>query len=127
MFLFVLAIHTQATEYFVAIDGADDNRGSKEQPFLTIQRAADLMKPGDICYVRGGIYRQVVCPKRSGSERKPIRFEAWPGEVVMLSGTELIEGKWSVHEGRIYKTKVREVFAQLFVDRRMMIEARWPN
>ncbi|MHC4230113.1 MAG: DUF1565 domain-containing protein, partial [Planctomycetota bacterium] len=68
MILFVLAAHTQAGEYFVAIDGADSNHGSRRQPFRTIQKAADSMKPGDTCYVRGGIYRQVIRPKRSGSE-----------------------------------------------------------
>jgi hypothetical protein len=123
----ILTVYTHAGEYFVALDGADSNNGSRQQPFRTIQKAADLMKPGDTCYVRGGLYRQVVRPKRSGSERKPIRFEAWPGEVVVLSGTEPIRGEWSVHKGRIYKTKVREVFDQLFVDGQMMIEARWPN
>lgn len=127
MFFFVLAVHTQAAEYFVAINGSDNNRGSKEQPFLTIQKAADLMKPDDICYVRGGIYRQVVRPMRSGTEGKHIRFEAWPGEVVVLSGTEPIRGNWSIHKGKIYKSPVHEVFDQLFVNGQMMIEARWPN
>jgi hypothetical protein len=125
--LFALTVPAHAAEYFIAMDGSDNNRGSKEQPFLTIQKAADLMKPGDTCYVRGGVYRQVVRPKLSGTREKPIRFEAWPGEVVVLSGTEPIRGNWSVHKGRIYKTKVREVFDQLFVDGQMMIEARWPN
>jgi len=127
MVFFVLAVHTQATEYFVAINGNDSNRGSKEQPFQTIQRSADLMKPGDTCYVRGGLYRQVVRPKLSGTRGKPIGFEAWPGEVVVLSGTESIQGNFSIHKDRIYKIKVHEVFDQLFVDGQMMIEARWPN
>jgi len=127
MVFFVPAVHTQAAEYFVAINGSDNNSGSQEQPFQTIQKAADLMNPGDTCYVGGGIYRQVVRPMRSGTKGKPIRFEARPGEVVVLSGTEPIQGNFSVHKGRIYKTKVREVFDQLFVDGQMMIEARWPN
>jgi len=61
---------------------------------------------------------------RSGTKGETICFEAWPGEVVILSGTEPIQGSFSVHKGRIYKTKVREVFDQLFVDGRMDIEAR---
>jgi len=127
MFFFVLAVHTQAAEYYVAINGSDNNSGSHEQPFQTIQKAADLMKPGDTCYVRSGIYRQVVRPMRSGTEGKHIRFEAWPGEVVVLSGTEPIRGNFSVHKGRIFKSQVHEVFDQLFVNGQMMIEARWPN
>ncbi|MGD8499687.1 MAG: right-handed parallel beta-helix repeat-containing protein [Phycisphaerales bacterium] len=121
------AMHAHAAEYFIATNGADGNFGSQEEPFRTIQKAADMMKPGDTCYVREGVYRQVVRPKYSGSTNKPIRFEAWPGEVVVLSGTKPIRGDWTLHEGKIYKTAVREAFDQLFVDGQMMIEARWPN
>jgi len=85
------------------------------------------MGPGDTCYVREGVYRQVVNPKHSGTAGKPIRFEAWPGEVVILSGTGPLRGQWSVHEGAIYKMKVSRQFDQLFVDGQMMIEGRWPN
>ena len=85
------------------------------------------MKAGDTCYVRGGLYRQVVRLKRSASKDKPIRFIAWPGEVAVLSGTEPIRTKWSPYKGGIYKTTVSNKFDQLFVDGRMMIEARWPN
>jgi hypothetical protein len=120
-------VASQAREYFVATDGADGNSGSQSRPFRTIQKAADLMRPGDTCYVRGGVYRQVVSPKRSGTPGRPIRFEAWPGEVVVLSGTEPIRGRWSLHEGAIYRTTVEGQFDQLFVDGDMMIEARWPN
>lgn len=74
-----LGLHVRAAEYFVALNGADSNSGSQERPFRTIQKAADTMKAGDTCYVRGGLYRQVVRPKRSGSKDKPIRFIAWPG------------------------------------------------
>ena len=114
-------------ERFVAVDGADNNPGTWRRPFRTIQRAADVMRPGDTCYVRGGVYRQVVSPSRSGTQDRPIRFEAWPGEVVILSGTEPVQGSWSAHDGAIFKTRVEQEFDQLFVDGRMMIEARWPN
>ncbi|MHC4189591.1 MAG: right-handed parallel beta-helix repeat-containing protein [Planctomycetota bacterium] len=116
-----------ARDYYVSTRGSDKNLGTREKPFLTIQKAVDKMGAGDTCYVRGGVYREVVQPKRSGRKDKPIRFEAWPGEVVTLSGTKPIRSEWSVHEGNIYRTRVPEDFDQLFVDGRMMIEARWPN
>jgi len=125
--LLALSLQAGGAEYFVASDGADGNSGSEERPFRTIQKAADTMKAGDTCYVRGGVYRQVVRPKGSGSQNKPIRFKAWPGEVVVLCGTEPINGKWSLHKSKIYKTTVTDVFDQFFVNGRMMIEARWPN
>jgi len=107
----VMALQAHAAEYFVAVDGNDSNSGSQERPFFTIQKATDLMKPGDTCYIRGGIYRQVVRLKRSGTQGKPICFVAWPGEVVVLSGTEPIHAQWSRHRGRIYKTTVSDVDA----------------
>ena len=125
--LLALSLQAGGAEYFVALDGSDASNGSRDRPFRTFQKAADTLKPGDTCYVRGGVYRQVARPKRSGSENKPIRFKAWPGEVVVLCGTEPINGNWSLHKGKIYKTTVTDVFDQLFVDGRMMIEARWPN
>jgi len=127
LILLIVACQARAAEYFVALDGSDSNSGSKARPFRTIQKAAGVMGPGDTCFVRAGLYREVIRPKVSGTKDAPIRFTAWPGDVVVLSGAELIEAKWSRHKGSIYKGRVAECFDQLFVDGQMMIEARWPN
>jgi len=74
---FALALHVRAAEYFVAFDGTDSNNGSQERPFRTIQKAADTMKAGDTCYVRSGLYRQVVRLKRSGSKDKPVTLSLY--------------------------------------------------
>jgi hypothetical protein len=113
--------------YFVSVDGKDTSPGTKAKPFRTIQRAANVMGPGDTCVIRGGTYRETVQPTRSGQPDNPIRFVAAEGEKVILDGTEPITGTWTQHSGNIYKTKVAETFEQLFVDRKMMVEARWPN
>ena len=49
-----------ATEYFVAINGSDGNKGSIEKPLKTIQAAADKMSPGDITFIRAGNYFEQV-------------------------------------------------------------------
>jgi len=116
-----------AREYYVSPDGSDRNSGSREAPLATIQKAADAMQPGDTCILRAGVYRQTVRPPRSGRKGQPIRFVAAPGERVVLDGTEPIAGPWTRHKGRIYKARAPEPFEQLFVDGKMMIEARWPN
>ena len=41
-------------EYHVSKKGSDKNEGTKEAPFLTIQRAADIAAPGDIVIVHEG-------------------------------------------------------------------------
>ncbi len=116
-----------AADYFVAPNGHDSAPGSLARPFRTIQHAADIMRPGDTCYVRGGTYRETVTLKRSGRAGAPIRFRAYPGEIPLLDGTEPITGRWLRHKGSIYKTRTPRKFEQLFVNRRMMLEARWPN
>ena len=63
-----------ARDYYVSTVGSDENPGSTEKPFRTIQEAANKMVAGDACYVRGGVYREAVRPKCSGTKDKPICF-----------------------------------------------------
>ncbi|MDW7979060.1 MAG: hypothetical protein RMH97_00620, partial [Verrucomicrobiales bacterium] len=46
------------TTYYVATNGNDLNPGTVELPFATPQRAVTnaALAPGDIIYVRGGVY-----------------------------------------------------------------------
>jgi len=103
------------------------NSGDKDAPLRTIAAAASVAKPGDTCFVRGGVYRESVSLTKSGSKDRPIRFEAFPGEVVTLSGTQKLTGAWTKHKGAIYKTRIARKFIQLFADGELMLEARWPN
>jgi len=122
-----LKLVPSGTEYYVSVKGNDENPGTREKPFRHIQKFADIAQPGDLCLVREGIYRETVRPKNSGRTGDPIRYVAYPGEKVTLSGTELITGEWSKYKGSIYQTKLDLNCEQLFVDGKMMIEARWPN
>ena len=85
-FLLVSASNSLATQYFVDAGAKDVGDGSLEKPFATVQQAADVMQPGDVCIVREGIYREVVRPKNSGTAKGPLVFRAFPGETAMLSG-----------------------------------------
>jgi len=127
MFLTIMAPATLAETCYVSPKGDDSNRGTKTRPFRTIRKAADTMKPGDTCRIRGGTYREAVVLKKSGKAGKPICFIAEKGQTVLLDGTKPIAGKWIKHEGNIYRIKIEAPIEQLFVDRKMMVEARWPN
>ena len=62
-------------EYYVrASNGNDSNSGTSGAPWKTIQRAADVAKPGDTVYVYPGQYGRVVI-KNSGSADKFITFK----------------------------------------------------
>ena len=116
-----------AKNYHVAVEGNDQNPGTKDQPFKTIQKAADVIEAGDVCYVGPGVYRESIRLTESGSSRKPICFVASASANVTIDGTDVIDSKWSLHKGNIYKTHVRHEVKQLFLDGKMLIEARWPN
>ncbi len=116
-----------AAEYFVAPAGSDDAPGTRARPFRTLGKAAALLQPGDTCFLRGGVYRETVRPARSGEPGRPIRFAALPGEIATVSGADLLDARWSPHAGGTYRAETDRQFIQLFVDGRMMPEARWPN
>lgn len=71
------ALH--ATTYFVATTGADTKPGTDAQPFRTIQKAADIVAPGDTVRVRAGVYAERVTIKTSGTPDQPIVFEGERG------------------------------------------------
>ena len=78
-------------EFHVATTGSDHADGSEDRPLRTINRAADLAKPGDTVVVHGGEYREWVQPRRGGlSELRRITYTAAPGEHVVIKGSEQV-------------------------------------
>ena len=126
--LLISSASVQAKDYYVSPQGNDSNPGIITMPFKTIQKAAEIMVAGDVCYIRQGVYHESVSPVNSGEVNRPIRFMAYNGENVILNGAVAIESNWKKYKGKIYKTKVEaDKIEQLFADTAMMIEARWPN
>jgi len=116
--------------YFVSTAGNDNNVGSLSQPFRTIQRAANVALAGDKVEIRAGVYHEDVVPKHSGSAGKPITFEAYNGENVVVSGADRVSG-FSSYGNSIYKASMPWTLGEgndaVYVDGKMMNEARWPN
>jgi hypothetical protein len=118
-----------ATTYYVSTSGSDSQPGSQAKPFRTIQHAAGLMKPGDICLIRGGLYSETVRPKMSGTATAPIIFSAFEGETVLISGADPVKS-WKLDHGNVYSAKWADDLGknnQLLFDGKMVYEARWPN
>ncbi|THF76580.1 carbohydrate binding domain-containing protein [Cohnella fermenti] len=116
--------------YYVSTTGSDiTGDGSLEHPWRTIQRAADLMSAGDTCYIREGVYYETVTVRTSGTGEQALRFAAYPGEDVTVSGADPIAG-WQPDSGDIYAADVSlgsSSERQVFVDGELLTEARWPN
>lgn len=89
--------------YYVSVKGSDAAAGSKEAPFKTINHAAGIAKAGDTVKVFGGVYREWVDPKNSGSdENNRIIYEAVEGETPVIKGSEVITD-WERVEGTVWK------------------------
>ncbi|HSC88994.1 MAG TPA: DUF1565 domain-containing protein, partial [Polyangiaceae bacterium] len=74
-------------DYYVAVDGSDSGPGTIEQPFATLQKAINVAQPGELVYVRGGVYNIVqgtnpatgIHFNKSGrSDTERIRYFAYP-------------------------------------------------
>ncbi len=72
---------------FVAKNGNDANPGTEAQPFLTIQKAANVAVAGDTVCVKSGTYNERVEIKNSGTPGNWITFMAYPGHTVTIDGT----------------------------------------
>jgi len=75
---------------------ADDaGPGTPERPFKTINRAAQVLEPGQRVVVLSGVYRERITPKRGGtSPSKMIRYQAGPHAEVVIKGSRVLETTW---------------------------------
>ena len=80
---------------YVACDdpkASDENDGSIDAPFKTLDRAAKEAVPGTKVIIRGGIYRECLSPRKGGSdEEHMISYEAYPGEEVIIRASEQVK------------------------------------
>ncbi|MET0414960.1 MAG: DUF1565 domain-containing protein, partial [Actinoplanes sp.] len=94
------------SELHVATTGSDSADGSADQPFRTINRAAEVAVAGDTIVVHEGEYREWVKPRRGGlSDLRRITYQAAPGEHVVIKGSERVTG-WVQAGGTVWKVTV---------------------
>lgn len=78
-------------------EASDKNPGTAEQPFKTINQAAEILKPGEKVIVHAGVYREFLRPENGGiGKSKMIAYETAKGEKVVISGAETVKSEWSV-------------------------------
>lgn len=79
---------------YVALDGDDSNAGTIDDPLATLEAARDRLRSGDrsepTVYLRAGTYARaeafLLSEEDGGTEEQPVRYRAYPGETVVLSG-----------------------------------------
>ncbi|MGA3244697.1 MAG: right-handed parallel beta-helix repeat-containing protein [Bacteroidota bacterium] len=117
---------------YVSPAGADNNPGTREKPFRTLERARDEIRTlkrtdklpdgGVTVFLRGGKYFREetfeLRPEDSGEETAPIAYAAYPSEKPVVMGGKLItewkpltgnvRGMRTELNGRIYVASVKK-------------------
>lgn len=116
--------YTFSTVYYVAVNGNNSNSGTIYHPFATLQKAQEVVKPGDTVYIRGGVYHlnegQIARKERmwayvtyldkSGRQGARINYWAYPKEKPVLDFSAInpaglritaffISGSWLYFKG----------------------------
>jgi cell division septation protein DedD len=117
--------------WYVSPSGSNSNVGTADDPFQTIQAAANVAEPGDTVLIHAGTYRETVTPANSGRPGAPITYKAYGDGTVTISGADVVSG-FNRGGGSTYTTyndswDLGEGNNQVFVDGQMINEARWPN
>lgn len=71
---------------YVALNGNDQNDGSKSKPFRTLDKATAEATAGTTVFIRKGTYNEKLIVKQSGTKSKPVIFKPYEEEKVVLSG-----------------------------------------
>lgn len=113
------SVHAEVqTTYYVATNGSDANPGTLAAPFLTLQKARDVIRTintnmtGDIyVYLRGGTYTLSapleLTAADSGTNGFHVIYQNYANEAPVISGGQAVAG-WSLHDAglNIWKAAV---------------------
>lgn len=140
----IVAEQPPRADWYVAPDGNDQNPGTMERPFATVNRARlavgkakqDGMTRDVTVLIRGGRYL-LTEPMRfgwqdSGTKEHAITYAAFPGERPIFSGGVRIKN-WTRGKGGTWTARMPEAvtagrrFQQLFVNGCRRPSARHPN
>jgi hypothetical protein len=81
-------------------NAADSNPGTRELPFLTINKAAQVLGPGERVVILEGVYRERIDPARGGTgPDRMISYESAPGANVVVKGSRTAKTGWTPSSG----------------------------
>lgn len=87
LFTLFLVLPATAADRYVSTDGQDTNPGTFDQPWRTIQKAANTVVAGDTVHIRGngGVYTErVTISNKDGTAVLPIVFKTYAGDALAV-------------------------------------------
>lgn len=79
----------QREEIYVAVNGSDENIGSKTEPFRTLKKASSVAVAGTTVYICEGIYKEELVVRHDGEIFNEVIFKPYNNEKVILSGENI--------------------------------------
>jgi|GEM_PF-1331634 len=131
VFFILVTENTIAKEIFVSAAATTAGDGTITNPYKTILEAVTVAVSGDVITIREGTYREEVKMIADG-----ITYQGYPGEKVIINGTEQLTNWTAVAGGSVYQTimnfdaprnSLDYPSNQLFVDKKMIELVRWPK
>ena len=126
--LLLTSLSLQADLYVDPANGGDQNSGSLEAPFRSLEAARDAMRKisrdshtDSIIYLRGGIYPVTGTirfdERDSGSNGRKIIYRAFPGETPVFDAGVKITG-WQADAGGVWKASgiKTDIIRQIYVN-----------
>lgn len=99
--------------FYVSTTGSDENSGSQNSPWRTIQKAVNSVSSGDTIFIRAGTYNESVRLHTSGEAGRTIKLTSYPGETVLINGgssmalyTQGSVGYWTIEGLRFQSANV---------------------
>jgi len=135
---------TKTTVLYVSPAGSDENPGTMQKPFATVEKAKNTVRemvttsrePIQILLRKGTYYLKQpleLSSDNSGTAEAPVTYAAYPGERVTLSGGCRLDCHWRAYQNGIMMCDLPEVkagnldFTQLFINGKRQVRARYPN
>jgi hypothetical protein len=95
--------------YYVSPSGDNSNSGTADNPWRTLQHAADSVSPGDVVHVRAGVYQEALRIIKGGLPEKMVQFVAYPDEIPIIEGEEFSQQTCVLIAGSYVKFKGFEI------------------
>ena len=127
--ILIFQVSPLSANYHVSKIGADTNSGTLLSPFLTISNGSTLAVAGDTVFIHEGTYEETLKPSNSGTSIRPIVFQGYKNEKVIISAMQALSG-WTLDAGSVYKVVTTwDLNQQNFVVNGSTAcdLARWPN
>src|SRR5574341_305076 len=108
-------------EHYVSPSGSDYNDGTLDKPWKTVGHALGKLSPGDVLYLRKGIYYEhEIRTSVSGNPSAPITIRSYPGERARIDGglsyfKDAANTEWELVDGSIHLYRSKRTFSGQFM------------